>query len=204
MPFTDYKITAFSQPVAALPDQPNLSPEALKARFDACPEQLRQSLNAVCDDAARLDERVGGIITETFGDTIPKSMLRTELQAELDAKAEKTALAAESTAREALAQVVADKCSVTLGFYAGDGTPPRTIELGFAAKALLVWPASGQVASNYYTYGAFVLEGKPATLNNVNFLELTQTGFTIRSASSGSYYARLNDSDRTYYYLAVR
>lgn len=204
MPFTDHKITSFSQPVAALPDQPNLSPEALKARFDACPEQLRQSLNAVCDDAARLDERVGSIIAGTFDDTIPKSMLSTELQAELSGKAEQTALAAESAAREALAQVVADKCSVTLGFYKGDGTSPRTIELGFQAKALLVWPSDGQVSTNYNTYGAFVLDGKPSILNSVNFLEITGSGFTIRSATSGSYYARLNDSSISYYYMAIR
>ena len=81
MSFTDHKITQFAHRVADLPDEPQIPAAELKSRFDACPEELRQSLNAVCDDAARLEARVEGIIVDTFGDTIDKEMLSDELAA---------------------------------------------------------------------------------------------------------------------------
>ena len=101
MSFTDHKITAFAHRVSDLPDEPQIPAADLKSRFDACPEELRQSLNAVCDDAARLEARVEGIVVDTFGDTIDKEMLSDELAAELDGKATQTALSAEAAAREA-------------------------------------------------------------------------------------------------------
>ena len=101
MSFSDHKITQFTHKITDLPDQPNLPADELKARFDSSPEELRQAHNALCDDADRLDDRVSGIIAETFGDAIPKSMLADELQDEIDAKATQTALAAEVNTLEA-------------------------------------------------------------------------------------------------------
>ena len=100
MSFTDHKITMFQHKIADLPDEPQIPAAELKSRFDACPEELRQSLNAVCDDAARLEARVEGIVVDTFGDTIDKEMLSDELAAELDGKATQSALTAEAAARE--------------------------------------------------------------------------------------------------------
>lgn len=48
--FSERKIESFEQRVSDLPDTPALSAAALKARFDACPEELRAALNGVCDD----------------------------------------------------------------------------------------------------------------------------------------------------------
>ena len=147
MSFSDHKITAFTHRIADLPDQPNLPADELKARFDSSPEQLRVSLNAVCDEADRLDTKVSGIITETFGDVIPKSMLSEELQAELDAKATQTSLNTESEAREAavsvldtrLTEVEAQKCEIYLGSYNGNGEKnTQAIRLGYQPKAVLV------------------------------------------------------------------
>ena len=101
MSFSDHKITQFTHKIVDLPDQPNLPADELKARFDSSPEELRQSVNGICDDAARLEARVEGIVVETFGDTIDKEMLSDELTAELDAKATQTALASETAARVA-------------------------------------------------------------------------------------------------------
>src|SRR5699024_12173635 len=91
MSFTDHKITQFAHRVSDLPDEPQIPAAELKSRFDACPEELRQSLNAVCDDAARLEARVEGIVVDTFGDTIDKEMLKvrseehtSELQSRFD------------------------------------------------------------------------------------------------------------------------
>ena len=53
MSFTDYKITQFTHKIADLPDQPNMPADELKARFDSSPEELRRSVNGICDDADR-------------------------------------------------------------------------------------------------------------------------------------------------------
>mgnify|MGYP005800698301 CR=1 FL=1 len=103
MSFSDHKITAFTHRIADLPDQPNLPADELKERFDSSPEELRESVNGICDDADRLEARVSGIIAETFGDSIDKPMLSDELQVEPDAKATLSAPAPAPAAREAAA-----------------------------------------------------------------------------------------------------
>ena len=142
MSFSDHKITAFTHKIADLPDQPNLPADELKARFDSSPEELRVAHNAVCDDAQTLSDKVDNIITETFDGVVEKSMLSTELAAELDAKAEAADLMAEATAREdaddALQTAVSQKCEVYVGTYTGDGANTRTIVLGFKPKAVWV------------------------------------------------------------------
>lgn len=52
MSFSDHKIVGFTHKISDLPDQPNMQPEELKARFDSSPEELRQALNALCDALA--------------------------------------------------------------------------------------------------------------------------------------------------------
>ena len=147
MSFSDHKITQFTHKIADLPDQPNLPADELKARFDSSPEELRESVNGICDDADRLKARVEGIIAETFGDTIDKSMLSDGLAAELDAKATQTSLNTESEAREAavsaldtrLTEVEAQKCEIYLGSYDGNGEKnTQAIRLGYQPKAVLV------------------------------------------------------------------
>ena len=154
MGFHEHKITEFTHRITDLPDQPTLSPQELKARFDSSPEELRKVHNAVCDEGERLSARVEGIVTDTFGDTIDREMLSHELAAELDAKAEQTTLdaavdtlkaadTAETTAREALAKTVAQKCEVYFGSYTGDGAETRTINIGFTPKAILTSSTTG-------------------------------------------------------------
>ena len=147
MSFSDHKITAFTHRISDLPDQPNLPADELKERFDSSPEELRESVNGICDDADRLEERVSGIIAETFGDTIDREMLSEELAAELDAKATQTSLNTESEAREAavsaldtrLTEVEAQKCEIYLGSYDGNGEKnTQAIRLGYQPKAVLV------------------------------------------------------------------
>ncbi len=121
MSFSDHKITEFIHRVGDLPDQPTLSPQELKQRFDSSPEELRKAVNSICDEGERLSARVEGIVMDTFGDTIDREMLSHELAAELDGKAEQTALAAETAARENLAETVAQKCECYFGTYTGDG-----------------------------------------------------------------------------------
>ena len=93
MSFSDHKITQFTHKIADLPDQPNMPADELKTRFDSSPEELRQSVNGICDDADRLEARVEGIVAETFGDTIDKSMLSDVLAAVVDANAFESSVA---------------------------------------------------------------------------------------------------------------
>ena len=159
MSFSDHKITQFTHKIADLPDQPNLPADALKARFDSSPEELRVAHNAVCDDADRLEARVEGIVAETFGDTIDKSMLSDELAAELDAKAVESSVAsritAEQTARESAdadlqdqiddhTDALAEKVEVYTGVFDPTGGTV-TINLPFSPKAVLVVPNGGSL-----------------------------------------------------------
>ena len=65
----------FQHKITDLPDQPSLPANELKARFDSSPEELRQAVNGICDEASRLEARVEGIVVDTFGDTIDREML---------------------------------------------------------------------------------------------------------------------------------
>ena len=206
MSFTDHKITQFVHRVVDLPDQPNLPSDELKARFDSSPEELRVAHNALCDDADRLDDRVSGIIAETFGDTISKSMLSDELADEIDAKATQTALTAEISAREEIGVEVAKKCEIYLGSYDGNDAQTRSIELGFTPKAVLLFSSGGRSYSDGYFYGGLALQNKPVLArDNKPVLALTETGFTVRQEiyfDQAYVYIYANSSGQTYHYLA--
>ena len=223
MSFTDHKITSFQHKIADLADQPTLPPDELKSRFDACPEELRQSLNAVCDDAARLEARVEGIVVDTFGDTIDKEMLSDELAAELDAKATQTALSAEAAAREsaddaldtrltANETLTALKCQPFCGTYTGDGQAERHIELGFQPKAVLVMLQSGQSyfdnISREICYGGMAFPGTPCqTHDDYPCVTVDATGFTVYCTDipiGGSRTVATNDTDQVFAYLALK
>ena len=189
MSFTDHKITQFQHRIADLPDEPQLPAAELKSRFDACPEELRVAHNAVCDDAARLEARVEGIVVDTFGDTIDKEMLSDELAAELDGKAEAADLNAEIAARTALGETVALKCEVYFGSYTGSGgsNTSKTISLGFTPQAVLVFNEDGKTCTgfNYYDYtGGLALTDKPVIgASDVTALEIVDNGFKVYNHS---------------------
>ena len=212
MSFTDHKITAFAHRVSDLPDQPTLPPDELKARFDSSAEELRVALGAVCDDADRLDARVAGIVVDTFGDSIDKSMLSDELQDEIDAKATQTALAAEAAAREAadtvetaareaLAEVVAQKCEVYFGTYTGNGASNRLIELGFQPKAVLSL-SNGVTMYSYGTYGGLAFPDHPVKSGGRDALVIEENGFRVYFVDNSSIYT--NRSGDTYIFLAFQ
>ena len=184
MSFTDHKITQFAHRVADLPDEPQIPAAELKSRFDACPEELRQSLNAVCDDAARLEARVEGIVVDTFGDTIDKEMLSDELAAELDAKATQTALASETAAREsaddaldtrltAAETELPEKCEIYFGIYnPSSGDETDHVNLGFQPRAVLMVCAQPN--------GSYVLPVQLATQSTPHqMITITASGFSV-------------------------
>ena len=221
MSFSDHKITQFTHRISELADQPNLPADELKARFDSSPEELRQSVNGICDDATRLEARVEGIVVETFGDTIDKSMLSTELAAELDAKATQTALSevsadvtAEATARESgdsalsgqissLQTTVAQRARVVYGTYTGNGTENRAVSVGFAPK--LVYICRTDAA---YFYGVLspmrTRLGGSGTRSSQHPAHLTASGFTVsKSEYVDEENYNLNRADTQYGYVAI-
>ena len=221
MSFSDHKITQFTHRISELADQPNLPADELKARFDSSPEELRQSVNGICDDADRLEARVEGIVAETFGDTIDKSMLSNELAAELDAKATQTALSevsadvtAEAAARESgdsalsgqissLQTTVAQRARVVYGTYTGNGTENRAVSVGFAPK--LVYICRTDAA---YFYGVLspmrTRLGGSGTRSSQYAARLTATGFTVsQSEAVDEDNYNLNRADTQYGYVAI-
>ena len=221
MSFTDHKITQFTHRISELADQPNLPADELKARFDSSPEELRQSVNGICDDADRLEARVEGIVAETFGDTIDKSMLSNELAAELDAKATQTALSevsadvtAEAAARESgdsalsgqissLQTTVAQRARVVYGTYTGNGTENRAVSVGFAPK--LVYICRTDAA---YFYGVLspmrTRLGGSGTRSSQYAARLTATGFTVsQSEAVDEDNYNLNRANTQYGYVAI-
>lgn len=221
MSFSDHKITQFTHRISELADQPNMPADELKARFDSSPEELRQSVNGICDDADRLETRVSGIIAETFGDTIDKSMLSTELAAELDAKATQNALSevsadvtAEAAVRESgdsalsgqissLQTTVAQRARVVYGTYTGNGTENRAVSVGFAPK--LVYICRTDAA---YFYGLLspmrTRLGGSGTRSSQHPAHLTASGFTVsKSEYVDEENYNLNRANTQYGYVAI-
>ena len=197
MSFTDHKITAFTHKIADLPDEPQLPAADLKSRFDACPEELRQSLNAVCDDAARLEARVEGIVVDTFGDTIDKEMLSDELAAELDAKAEAADLTALDARVDTLEDALPEKCEVYFGTYTGNGQSDRTISVGFQPKAVLVIdPVTDTSTTDRLNFCGLGLQGNPVS----SHVQINANGFFISRFTSAN--QCLNVYDRDYIFIA--
>ena len=234
MSFSDHKITQFTHKITDLPDQPNLPADELKARFDSSPEELRQSVNGICDDADRLEERVSGIVAETFGDTIDKEMLSDELAAELDAKATLTSISAESTARaeadDALASrldtVEAQKCELYLGTYTGqsatvqeiqqnvsmdDITTWQTITLGFQPRMVVVFSTEEASIYNYPNVGRYfgfnsVCLTGIARYKDAVAAQMLENGFRVCSTKTmyDNQQARWNELGKTYLYIAIK
>ena len=203
--FTDHKISAFQQRVSDLPDTPTLSASELKARFDACPEELRQALNGVCDDGKALEDRMDAYRAQTFTGEIEREMLSADVQEELSAKADQTDLDIEIQAREQTDMEVSKKCEILAGTYTGDGADTHIVELGFQPSALLVME-HGYLWNygNGEAHGAFAYPGQPSRYMGNNYyepaLEILDNGFRVTNSER----TQMNASGNVYAYLAFR
>ena len=206
MSFSDHKITQFAHKITDLPDQPSLPANELKARFDSSPEELRQAVNGICDEASRLEARVEGIVVDTFGDTIDREMLSDELAAELDAKATQSALTSETTALKnrvsSLEQAMPKRAQVIYGTYTGDGTENRLISLGFKPYLVILAPTIGNFEMlETITVCHRLCGGSPPELSESH---LTENGFRVSESDSMSINRsnNPNESGKTYGYIA--
>ena len=191
MSFSDHKITAFTHRIVDLPDQPNLPADELKERFDSSPEELRESVNGICDDADRLEARVEGIVVDTFGDTIDREMLSDELAAEIDGLADGI---------DALEDSVALKCEAYFGYYTGNGGSTQQIDLGFAPKAVLVInPYDTSETTDEMNFCSMGMQGNPTVYTCVY---VNETGFLLRT--NGNVGEGVNRKNRRYFYAAFK
>ena len=180
--FTERKLTAFQNRISDLPDTPTLTASELKARFDACPEELRQALNGVCDDGKALEDRIDAYRAQTFTGEITREMLAPAVQEELDGKATQSALeqvAAEEAAARAemqteLTQQIAQKCEIYCGTFTAANVNV-TVTLGFRPIAVLVFtydhPDSIVGASEF---GSLAIDGARS-----RSVSITNDGFTV-------------------------
>ena len=198
--FTERKIEKFQQTVSALPDTPNLSASELKRRFDACPEELRQALNGVCDDGAALEKRMDAYRAETFEGEITRDMLAPAVRGEISGKAEQTALAAETATREQTDAVVAQKCEILLGTYTGNGAASREISLGITPKAVIVFHNGTRTGDSNFGYGGMAVAAMPAKWGSSTCVTLTETGFKVYYSDKND--SRSNTSGSKYNYIA--
>ena len=71
---TNYTIPAFAEPITSLPDTPTCAAAELKRRFQAPADEVREAHTALAEAPEPLDEKVEGIVTETFAGAIHESM----------------------------------------------------------------------------------------------------------------------------------
>lgn len=197
--FSERKIESFEQRVSDLPDTPALSAAALKARFDACPEELRAALNGVCDDGKALEDRINAYRAQTFAGEITENMLDTPLSAKINAKAEQSDMTAMQTS-------LAHKCELSCGTYTGDGADSQMITLGFTPKAVLAFEGGYQLNYANESYGGLAVSGNPAAYINAQnriykLIEIVENGF-IAYNSSSTY--RANKNAARYHYIAFQ
>lgn len=197
--FSERKIESFEQRVSDLPDTPALSAAALKARFDACPEELRAALNGVCDDGKALEDRINAYRAQTFAGEITENMLDTPLSTKINAKAEQSDMTAMQTS-------LAHKCELYCGAYTGDGADSQMISLGFTPKAVLAFEGGYQLNYANESYGGLAVSGNPAAYINAQnriykLIEIVENGF-IAYNSSSTY--RANKNAARYHYIAFQ
>lgn len=197
--FTERKITQFQHPVADLADTPTLSAAELKARFDACPEELRAALNGVCGDGAVLEERINAYRAQTFAGEITESMLDTPLAAKINAKAEQSDMTALQTTVSSHTTQIAQKCEIYAGAYTGTGSGTQDIELGFRPKAVLVLRRGVETGSTSSMYGGLAVDGADVGSETSPAVLILDTGFRVGYRGNA-----VTNYSYVYHYIAFR
>ena len=79
------------------------------------------------------------------------------------------------------------------GTYTGTGSYPRTIDLGFTPKAVLIINCYGRTENGMNTYGGLIVPGHVLGLPQYPVAEITEGGFRLLRD-----YINVNDSLYTY------
>lgn len=209
----EHQISRFDKRVSDLPDQPALSPDALKAWFDSAPEQLRQALNQVCADGRKLEERVESLVLTAYGGTVTRDMLEEPLRKEIGGKAEKTAVQdalgslsesiaqsaescrASAAAGDAAVQANLDSLFV-FGTYEGDGEDSQFVSLGFTPRAVLMCRSDGTFSQGNSIFGGLATAASPGKM-----AAIAEGGFDALNTTS---LYNGNNPMYTFKYIALR
>lgn len=207
----NFTIPAFAEPITGLPDTPTCAAAELKRRFQAPADEVRAAHNALAEAHETLDEKVAGIIAETFEGVIDKTMLAPELADELDAKATQNALSSEETARKnadnalssrvsSLEESVPKRARLAYGTYDGDDTDGRTFTLGFKPYFVII-SCQYFVQFELPNVSLKTRQSDPFRLGDSH---LTSTGFTVSKSDciSGALNSNPNHSEYSYQYVA--
>ncbi|WP_122790785.1 hypothetical protein [Intestinibacillus sp. Marseille-P6563] len=172
----NFTIPAFAEPITNLPDTPTCEATELKRRFQAPVDEVREAHNALAKAHETLDEKVEGIVTETFAGAITEDMLSHELS--------------DSLAR---------RSDLYFGTYTGDGIYPREITLGFMPRMVFITRADGLISSagQVSQYLAFPVQNP----SDDDLCVILQHGFLLTNTPN---YSFLNWMGKKFLYVAVK
>ena len=102
-------------------------------------------------------------------------------------------------AMSAIDTALAVKCEVVFGSYSGNAEFPRTIELGFRPRAVLIMTERGITYSSS-TYGGLFGTDKALVQNGVPYAQVSATGFKLFSGTGNC----TNMSGIAYHYIAFK
>ena len=201
---TNYTIPAFAEPITSLPDTPTCAAAELKRRFQAPADEVREAHNALAEAHETLDEKVEGIVTETFAGTIHENMFDEELAEKFNGKADQTSLdsavqniTTQDSRLSAVEAALPGKVGIVTGSYTGTDTYARTITLGFAPKGVIICHADGFLAESSATYSTMAVQGVSNT-----FVTLLSNGFQLNKDSQN--HNCLNYSKVKFSYIAFQ
>ena len=155
---------------------------------------LRTDFNA---DNVKLDTALNSLSGEVEQKADQSAL--NAVAASVQAKADQTAL---DTLNSTVQQLTADLTKIVVGSYTGNGVSPRTISLGAKPKAVLVVEAGGRLY--YYLMvsqflGGLAVDGHDAQDSEEGTLvKIVSNGFQVFNQG----YARTNDPDSQYHYVA--
>ena len=183
----EHQISRFDKRVSDLPDQPALSPDALKAWFDSAPEQLRQALNQVCADGRKLEERVESLVLTAYGGALG-SLSESIAQSAENCRAS-------AAAGDAAVQANLDSLFV-FGTYEGDGEDSQFISLGFTPRAVLMCRSDGTFSQGNSIFGGLATAASPGKM-----AAIAEGGFDALNTTS---LYNGNNPMYTFKYIALR
>ena len=119
-----------------------------------------------------------------------------------------TALKTVADAAAAAQSAVSGAVKLVTGSYTGNGAESRTINVGFAPKAVLLFTQQGQTyyvsGTNYYMCGGLILPNKPIRYTDLTVAAISGNGFTVSYKNAGiQQIAFANQSSVVYYYAAL-
>ena len=108
---------------------------------------------------------------------------------------------------EKLDAALAEKATILIGSYVGDGAESREIVLGFRPKFVQVWHNECQESNSNIAYAGIATENGHTVVNNRPVVQLTDQGFMVYygdySDDYAGHYVYTNIDGDAYSYMAI-